>query len=108
MSSAQPRVASRRRIPKWLWWFAAVLLAIIAAGAILFAVHWPFTRKAVTEALAEASGRPVRYESCQTLHRSTAGLSGDAILLACSGRGTPTGILRGDFHDPVDFLLGIR
>jgi hypothetical protein len=41
----------------------AIFLAVIATGATLLAIHWPFTRQAVIQALEQASGRQVEIRT---------------------------------------------
>ena len=55
----QPSATAARPRRKWLWIGAAVLVAVIVAGATIVAAHWPFTRENLRKALEEASGRPV-------------------------------------------------
>ena len=55
----QPSATAARPRRKWLWIGAAVLVAVIVAGATILAAHWPFTRENLRKALEEASGRPV-------------------------------------------------
>jgi hypothetical protein len=56
----EPRVIKRRELSAhWLWALGAVFLAVFITAAILLATHWPFTQAAITQALQEASGRPV-------------------------------------------------
>jgi hypothetical protein len=45
---------------KWLWLLGALFLGAIIVYAALLILHWPFTEKAVTEALEQASGRRVQ------------------------------------------------
>lgn len=59
----QARATTRRAVPKWLWIAGAVFLAGIAVGVVVLAINWPFTQDALTRALEEASGRPVRIGS---------------------------------------------
>lgn len=56
----QPRATTKRPPTRMLWVGAAVVLALLTAGIVILATHWPFTREAVTKALEEALGRPVQ------------------------------------------------
>src|ERR1039458_7858268 len=51
------------RSSKWLWTLGAVLFGVIAVAIVLLATHWPFTEKAITQALEAASGRPVQIRT---------------------------------------------
>jgi len=59
----QSRAIARKRLPKWLWITAAIVLCVIAAGAAVLAMRWPFTQETVIEALQEASGRRVEIRA---------------------------------------------
>jgi hypothetical protein len=59
----QSSLAAHRPIAKWLWISFGVFLALLATGAIVLATHWPFTREALSKALEEATGRPVRIDT---------------------------------------------
>ena len=48
---------------KWLRILAAVLCGVIVVAIVLLAAHWPFTEKAITQALEAASGRPVQIQA---------------------------------------------
>src|SRR5689334_2962037 len=63
MVIGQPRATTRHRVPKWLWVAGVLFFGAIAAGIMIFAINWPFTREAVTRALEEASGRPVQIRA---------------------------------------------
>jgi hypothetical protein len=51
------------RSSKWLWTLGAVLFGVIAVAIVLLATHWPFTEKAITQALEASSGRPVQIRT---------------------------------------------
>ncbi len=59
----QPSATAAGPRRKWLWIGAAVLVAIIVAGATILTANWPFTRENVRKALEEASGRPVEIRT---------------------------------------------
>src|ERR1017187_10559492 len=59
----QSSPAAYRPIPRWLWISVVILLGVIATGVIVLATHWPFTRDALSRALEEATGRPVRIDT---------------------------------------------
>jgi len=63
MLIAEPRATPGRSVPKWLWVAGAAFFGGIAAGIVVLALHWPFTQDAITKALEEASGRPVRIRT---------------------------------------------
>jgi hypothetical protein len=58
-----PATSARRTIPKWLRIVGALFLCAIAAGVVVLALNWPFTKDAITKALEEASGRPVQIRT---------------------------------------------
>jgi len=49
----------RRHIPLWLKIIAGCIIGLVAAGVILLATHWPFSRDAITRALESATSRRV-------------------------------------------------
>ena len=51
------------RPPTWLWTLGAVFVGVVVIAIVLFATHWPFTEKAITQALEAASGRPVQIHT---------------------------------------------
>src|ERR1035438_6357566 len=51
------------RPPTWLWTLGAVFAGVVVIATVLLATHWPFTEKAITQALEAASGRPVRIHT---------------------------------------------
>ena len=62
IEQARP-ATSHGRVPKWCWVAGAVFFGAIIAGIVVLAMHWPFTRDAITKALEEASGRPVQIRA---------------------------------------------
>lgn len=46
-----------------VWTVGAVVLGVVVVVIVLFATHWPFTEKAMTQALEAASGRPVQIRT---------------------------------------------
>src|SRR5579863_8999898 len=59
----QVSATTRHSVPKWLWVAGALFFGGIAAGILVLAIYWPFTQDAITKALEEASGRPVRIRT---------------------------------------------
>ncbi len=54
---------TRTPLPKWLWALGAAFLGVVVIATALLATHWPFTQKAITQALQAASGRQVEIGS---------------------------------------------
>jgi hypothetical protein len=50
----------KRHVPLWLKITAGCIVALVAAGIVILATHWPFSRDAMTRALEEATSRPVQ------------------------------------------------
>jgi hypothetical protein len=49
----------RHHVPLWLKIIAGCIVGLVAAGIVVLATHWPFSRDAMTRALQEATSRPV-------------------------------------------------
>ncbi|HEX3876972.1 MAG TPA: AsmA-like C-terminal region-containing protein [Bryobacteraceae bacterium] len=63
----QPAAAVRHRTPwKWLWISLGVVGALCLAGILVLAKFWPFNREVITQALEEATGRPVEIRTFST------------------------------------------
>jgi hypothetical protein len=81
----EPHVA-RRHWGKWLWVLGAFLILLLV-GVVLLMTNWPLSRKAITDALQEASGHPVLIGNFSTSYIPPGCTATDVRILQGQGPG---------------------